>query len=357
VEGKAVRVLPLRSLALKALCGSWHPAVDLRAVPNPLAFAIYERLRAQSSPLACASLYPFVAWKWQLSSLDLSDCRDWIQDHSLAALNYIASLETFALVGSALVRDLGMGFLARQRSLREVDVSWCPGVTDAFLRNFGHLSGTLRALNLTGTGVTDAGISSLLPLVGLQRLGLGSTALSDTGMEYLTYYSRYATPGQPGLHQLEWLSLASTRITDSSLGKLCAVQGGVVFKKLRLLVLGSNPCVGGRAVSEVRLKYKFIAPLPNAPRTLASTNRDAMMGEQWITRIAPSDDRKQAASRQLDSCPSEADWLADGLKHYVLRYTHEAGAQRQQPQPSGQPLGAGAAAGVLPGKRKLNATR
>ena len=145
----------------------------------------------------------------------------------------------------------------------------------------------------------------------------------------------YKRQQQQGVPELEWLSLASTSVTDAGLLKLCAIQGGVVLKKLRLLVLSSTHALSGKAVNEVRLKYKFIAPLPNTPRTLASTNRDAMLGEAWLTRIAPADDRRATASRLVDARPVEASWVDDGLKHYMHRFAQEvttpdAGLKRQR---------------------------
>lgn len=330
------RVIPaLRTLAVRALLSSWHAGVDLERVPSALAFELYDRLRARGAgeggaqPVSCAELYPFVRSKWQVDSLDLSDCRDWLVDTSMNSLCYVPSLRGLALIGCARLSDAGMSCLRSLPVLTDLDVSWCSGLTDGALQHLAHLAGSLRSLNLTGTAITDAGIPAVLQLRGLQRLGLGSTAIRDLGMDYLTYYTRYPAAGQQqGVHELEWLSLMGTAITDVGLLKLCATQGGIVFKKLRLLVLSSTPGLSTKAVNEVRLKHKFMAPLPNAPRTLASTNRDAMLGEAWLTRISPADDRRTAASRSVDGRPSESSWVEEGLRHLVLRFTQEtAGAQ------------------------------
>lgn len=335
----------LRALAIRSVTGAWHAGVDLGRAPSALAFVLYDRLRARSSadggaqPTTCAELYPFVRHAWQVEALDLSDCRDWLANLSLDALSYVLSLHRFTLIGCTRVGDAGMGFLRAQRALTDLDVSWCSGLSDGVLPHIAHLAGTLRSLNLTGTAITDAGIASVLQISSLRRLGLGSTAVTDLALDYLTYDGRYPAAGQHGLRELEWLSLASTCITEVGLLKLCALQSGVVLTKLRLLVLSSTPRLTGRAVNEVRLKYKFIAPLPNTPRTLASTNRDAMLGESWLTRISPADDRRASASRPMDGRPSEANWVDEGLKHYVHRYTLEAAAQRRA-QPAPEPLGA-----------------
>lgn len=343
-----VGVPPLRTIALNSVCAAWTPGYDLDRVPSALAFLIYERLHARgaagdsSRPVTCAELYPFVRSHWQLAALDLTDCRDWLVDPSLGALNYVLSIGAFTLIGAPQVSDAGMAFLGRQRALVEVNVSWCAGLSDGFLRHLAPLKRTLRSLNVTGLPrITDAGVGAVIQFESLQRLGLGSTSVTDQALDYLTYYSRYPSPGQAGLQQLEWLSLAGTRITDTGLGKLCATQGGVVFKKLRLLVLGSTGGVGGRAVNDVRLKYGLIAPLPNAPRTLASTNRDALLGEAWQTRTDPADDRKQAEGRRLDGRPAEASWLEDGIRRYVRQYAREM-AQ------AGAGSGAGSASAARP---------
>jgi hypothetical protein len=350
-----------RTIVLDSVCSTWHPAYDLGHVPSSLAFLVYERLHARgaadgSRPVTCSELYPFVRSHWQLRSLDLTDCREWLVDHSLGALNYVLTLSMFTLIGALQVSDAGMAFLGRQRSLVEVDVSWCAGLSDSFLAHLMHLKATLRSLNVTGLPrITDAGVGAVIQLVGLQRLGLGSTSVTDQALDYITYYSRYPSPGQPGLQHLEWLSLAGTRITDTGLGKLCATQGGVVFKKLRLLGLSSTSGVGGRAVNDVRLKYGLIAPLPNAPRTLASTNRDAMLGEAWQTRTAPADDRKQLAGRLLDGRPVEASWLEDGIRRYMRQFMREMMAQPGVAAPAEIGGGATASAPVARGgdnKRK-----
>ncbi|KAJ1622889.1 hypothetical protein T492DRAFT_1059362 [Pavlovales sp. CCMP2436] len=323
---------PLRTLALRAVCASWHSGVDLGSVPVTLCFVVWERLRAlragDSMTLSCAEMYPWVRSKWQLESLDLGDSREWLTDASMNALCYVLSLRSISLVG-ARVSDAGMGFLVRQQALRELDLSWCSALGDAFLHHLVPLAGSMVSLNLTGTAITDAGLPTVLQLTSLQRLGLGNTAITDKGMDYLTYYSRYTSAGPQGLHSLECLSLACTAITDVGLLKLCATQGGVVFKKLRLLVLSSTNGLSGRAVNEVRLKYKLSSPLPNTPRTLALTNRDAMMGESWLTRISPADERRPSSAKRFadgQGADREASWLVDGLVEYIRQFTNETHA-------------------------------
>ncbi|MEX2359293.1 MAG: hypothetical protein WEE51_13275, partial [Pirellulaceae bacterium] len=92
-------------------------------------------------------------------------------------------------------------------------------VTDAALRRIGQLK-KLRWLDLTGTRVTDQGISELAELGNLNDLSLAATVMTDESL---------ATIGK--LTRLEELDLSGTRVTDEGLRHL---RGLTELKILRL---------------------------------------------------------------------------------------------------------------------------
>ncbi len=80
------------------------------------------------------------------------------------------------------------------------------GVTDADLALLEPLKPTLASLNLSGTGVTDAGVAALGEYPRLARLNLGRTAVTDDGIASLT-----------SLRELHYLNLYATGVTDRGL--------------------------------------------------------------------------------------------------------------------------------------------
>ena len=68
---------------------------------------------------------------------------------------------------------------------------------------------SLQSLDLSGTGVTDAGLRQLAGLNSLQSLYLGSTQVTDAGLKDLV-----------GLRSLRSLSLGNTKVTDAGVAEL-----------------------------------------------------------------------------------------------------------------------------------------
>jgi hypothetical protein len=96
------------------------------------------------------------------------------------------------------------------------------GVTDAGLvhvKAFSHL----RGLCLEGTKVTDAGLADLKGLTQLQWLDLEGTKVTDAGLAHLK-----------GLTQLQVLGLQGTKVTDAGLAHL---EG---LSQLQTLFLGDT---------------------------------------------------------------------------------------------------------------------
>ncbi len=67
----------------------------------------------------------------------------------------------------------------------------------------------LRSLDLSDTGVTDAGIQGIEGLTQLRELNLGDTAVGDAGLDRLK-----------GLEQLQLLVLYGTKVTDEGVSRL-----------------------------------------------------------------------------------------------------------------------------------------
>ena len=305
----------------------------LAALPAEAARTAWKALKAaakeREKPLTCKYIIPFVKGCWAVESLDLSDCGRWVTDDSLQALACVDSVASLRLTTCKFLSDAGPAAFAAPRlpRLQTLDVSWTELGDAALANGIGRCSPSLTSLNLTGLArVTDHGISSLLALTRLERLSLASTGITDAGLDYLTYYTRYpdAGPAHVGVHNLKRLELSNCQaLTDVGVGKLVAVYEdgkpyGKVFKDLEYLALSSTPNVPTAAVTQVKVKYGFDAPLPNAQRTLAKSNSVALDAQQWVLRLPP------AADRPLPT-PSRT-WEQDRVLGYVAQYTKEMAA-------------------------------
>lgn len=120
------------------------------------------------------------------------------------------------------ISDGELAELAKLPTMRALDLSMTR-VTDAGLRHLRAASG-LEDVNLYYAElITDEGLGAARGWPRLKRLNLRGTKASDNALEYLS-----ATP------DLEWLDLGFSQITDSGLYRL----GGL--SKLTTLVLGGN---------------------------------------------------------------------------------------------------------------------
>jgi len=324
----AVRTVPsLRQLIAADLCRTWHSGRSLAQLPPELAKLVWTELKAQHSqqgvPVPCAAMYPFIRDVWRIDLLDLSDSGKWITDVTLQAMGYLTSLRSLRLTACRFVTDGGLTFLSRV-PLDTLDVSWTM-VSDVGMGAVAQCP-SLTSLNLTGLDrLTDRGVATLLGLTRLRRLSLACTGITDAALDYLTYYSRYpdAATGAHGLAELAWLELSNTRLTDTGVGKLVAIVEdgkpyGKVFKKLEYLALSMTNGVGPSAVRQVRVKYGFDTPLPNAQRTLAKSNAVALEARDWVIRFLPTKDR------QLPN-PTRS-WSQARVLGYIAQYTKEMAA-------------------------------
>lgn len=319
----------LARLATRALCRDWltrRPSLD--GLPSEMSKAVYKEvkslLKRLERPVRCVDMFPFVRSCWHLRALDLSDAGRWVTDASLGALAHLVTLEDVRLTSCRFISDDGLSFAPRLPALSTLDVSWTevgdPGVASHIVR-----IASLTSLNLTGLHrLSDGGVASLLGLVGLRKLSLASTRISDVALDYLTYYSRHPDPSSAtsGLDSLRWLELSSTPLTDTGVGKLVAIiedgsPYGRVFKQLEYLGLSSTAQVTTAAVRQVRTKYSFDAPLPNAPRTLCKSNAVALDAQTWVLRFSPGERQLPALSRS---------WAEERVVGYVAQYTKEVAA-------------------------------
>jgi hypothetical protein len=95
---------------------------------------------------------------------------------------------------------------------------------DAELQQLGSVGSDLFWLDLSRTGITDAGLKVLAKMPNLRHLDLRGTAVGDDGVRALA-----------GLKKLETLSLYGTGVTDAGLESL---QG---LPSLRRLYVGGTP--------------------------------------------------------------------------------------------------------------------
>jgi hypothetical protein len=96
----------------------------------------------------------------------------------------------------------------------------------------GHLSGLimLEELDLSGSGVTDAGLQKLLPLSRLSTLNLRDTRIGDS-----------AIPALAALGSLRELDLGGTNVTDAGLRALMRQRPEI------LVQYGTNTAMGANA--------------------------------------------------------------------------------------------------------------
>jgi F-box and leucine-rich repeat protein 14 len=141
-------------------------------------------------------------------------------DEVVAGLAHLKGL-TSVIAPDAALTDAGLRSLADRGTLRELDLSRCPGVTAAGLKVLGAMK-RLEVVRLCGnTGLDDA---SLAPLGKLPKLRVAD--LSDC-----TRLGDGAIKALRDLDSLEELSLVGVRLTLAGTTQLARLQG---LKVLRL---------------------------------------------------------------------------------------------------------------------------
>jgi len=139
-----------------------------------------------------------------LRGVDLSG-QDAFNDHDCASLAALGTLNYLALTDTQ-VTDTGLSALAGLRRLTVLRAA--RGFTNASAEMIGRFQ-DLETLDLSQTGLTDAGLAFLLHLP-LHRLEL-SPSMTDAGLQSLG-----------SLHKLRHLDLSQTQVTDAGVAALAA---------------------------------------------------------------------------------------------------------------------------------------
>ena len=113
------------------------------------------------------------------------------------------------------------------------------GITDAGMKAIGS-NKNLRRLHLAKTQIGDSGVRALAGMTGLRYLNLYGTNVSDAGLEALT-----------GMKELEKVFLWQTKVTDAGVKKLKAALPDLVIDQGRY----SKPKI-------VEVTPKKVGPVP-----------------------------------------------------------------------------------------------
>jgi hypothetical protein len=114
-------------------------------------------------------------------------------------------------------------------------------VTDAELQKIAAQGAVVRALQITGSGVTDAGLKHLLPLKGLELLTIIGSPIGDAGIQNLRgldqlKHLRILGPGQItdaaidtliGLKSLQTVCIPTARFTEAGWKRLVEARPGL----------------------------------------------------------------------------------------------------------------------------------
>ena len=124
----------------------------------------------------------------------------WVTDGDLENLAAsFPNLESLDL-SHTHVTDLGLGFVAKLRKLRSLNLYFAEHVTEAGVARLHELK-SLERLNLRGARMSDSGMEFMSHLPNLRELDIGVTQITDTSLEHLE-----------GLQHLETLALGGNRI-------------------------------------------------------------------------------------------------------------------------------------------------
>ncbi|HET6884344.1 MAG TPA: M56 family metallopeptidase [Pirellulales bacterium] len=199
---------------------------------HPFVSADLRRATLTDRVIAALEAFP------ELERLELG--KSAITDDQFAKLP-LRNLRHLDLSGTA-VSDQGVSHLRRLEKLEWLDLSGT-AVTDKGLAALTNLK-NLEIVSFDGTPITDAGVAYLAKLPRLGALGLSGTAIGDAGLEHL----RNST-------SLSSLRLKGTRVTDAGIVALKALS------KLRNLELQDTPVsdAGIEAISHLPdIQYLYL---------------------------------------------------------------------------------------------------
>ena len=153
--------------------GPTLPDVNV-AAPDRQAVAAATRLGVSVVPLARSNHF---------LELHCTNAGAAFGDRELAALRPLAPQTVWLDLSGTRVTDAGLSTVALFRNLTRLHLNRTR-ITDSGLRQLAGLQ-QLEYLNLYGTGVTDAGLQSLAALKRLRTLYVWQTGVSDGGLERL----------------------------------------------------------------------------------------------------------------------------------------------------------------------------
>lgn len=128
----------------------------------------------------------------------------------LADLQQLESLKELNLSYCGGISDESLRAIGDLRALESLDLTFCGDIGDTGLEHLRGLT-SLKRLNLSGTAVTDLGLSQLSGLAALEELDLSGSlirrgAIDGSGLRHLT-----------NLRKLQRLSLYNTFVDDAGL--------------------------------------------------------------------------------------------------------------------------------------------
>ena len=131
-----------------------------------------------------------------------------ISDSGLERLSAAPSL-TLLNLPDTKITDKGLVHLARLRTLKQLALGNCDGITNSGLRHLLNVK-SLEQLNLGGTPITDKGLVHLGKHMHLELLSLGGCkGITDSGLQHLK-----------GLKKLKELNLTNTQVTDTGVEEI-----------------------------------------------------------------------------------------------------------------------------------------
>jgi Leucine-rich repeat (LRR) protein len=183
-----------------------------------------------------------------LAHLDLSRTR--ITDAGLEALSGMKQLAFLDISGTA-IKGNGLKHLAGCKELTTLEVGYMTHFTGEGLN---HLAGCpkLTSINLSWTGLTDAGLADIKALEQLTHLDLppyGHVSGFTEAFWRDPHPERFSDKGLKHIGEmtnLEWLYLSGSGLTDDGLAHLKGL------KKLKTLSLGVLPNIKGPGLEQLK---------------------------------------------------------------------------------------------------------
>jgi WD40 repeat protein/Leucine-rich repeat (LRR) protein len=157
-----------------------------------------------------------------------------LSEDLLSSLGNMPSLTVLDLAGANRTSDEGVGYLSRVSGLKGLVLRGLPLVTDKSVDVFLRLP--LTHLDLSGTGLTEAGVKRLRGLPNLRSLHLANlpaTEATMTELSHLVHLTELTLTNLPGdaaaahlrrLTGLRRLAIGSSQITDKGLEVLDYLQ-------------------------------------------------------------------------------------------------------------------------------------